>query len=409
MRRNLRFVLLGVPLLAASLAAAEPAPAAAADLVAAVRQAPALAAAAQRVEAARARIDASGRLPDPEVEGMGSRMEGPMNESGTMWEVTVRQPLPKRGERAADRERARAMLAMAQAEFAMTASELAAETAMAVAEAEGATARVNLLRAQIGRLDAVLRAIDAQLGTTSGSRIAERLTVQSRVASMQLMLEEAQRMAEDALADARGRLGLPADAPLPPYAAPPPSEVEVNGAAEFLLASARSAEAEAMLRMAHASGNPMTAVGLRFERQRSTMGDQDTVGLAFMSEIPWRSRRYARAEARAAEAERAAARSDITALQFRLSAALTRVARAERLAATARRLSDETLGRLDAEYDAMLRAASVSGLGGSAVLQTVEVLEKVTDTELQAIDAETAARVARAALWPFASTAFSLE
>jgi outer membrane protein, heavy metal efflux system len=388
--------------------ATEPASEATMALITAVRQAPSLEAAARRVEAARARIDAAGRLPDPQVEGMGSRMEGPMNESSRMWEVNVRQPLPKRGERAADRDRAQALLEMARAEYVAMATDLAAETAMAIAEAEGAVARVNLLQLQITRLNAVLRSIEAQLGTTSNSRLVERLTVQSRTASMQLMLEEAQRMAEDALADARGRLGLPPDAPLPPYSAPRVADVDLENAAPFLLASARSAEAEAMLRMAQASANPMTAVGLRFERQRTTMGNEDTVGLAFMSEIPWRSRRYARAEARAAQAERSAVQSDVNALRYRLSTALTRVERAERLAATARRLSNETLHRLNAEYDTMLRAASVSGLGGSAVLQTVEVLEKVTDTELQALDAETAARVARAALWTFASTHLAL-
>jgi len=131
------------------------------------------------------------------------------------------------------------------------------------------------------------------------------------------------------------------------------------------------------------------------------MGDEDTIGVAFMSEIPWRSRRYARTEVRAAEAERAAAQADGTAARFRIAAALTRIDRAERLAETARRLSAETRSRLDAEYQAMVRAAGVGGSGESTVLQTVELLEKATDTELQIIRADTAVLTARAELWRY--------
>ena len=132
------------------------------------------------------------------------------------------------------------------------------------------------------------------------------------------------------------------------------------------------------------------------------MGDENTVGLAFMTEIPFRSRRYARAEVKAAEAERAAAQTDATAARYRISSTITRVDRAERLAATARRLSQETLGRLNAEYDAMIRSAGVGGMNQtSTVLETVELLEKATDAELQVIRADTAVRTARAELWRY--------
>ena len=139
----------------------------------------------------------------------------------------------------------------------------------------------------------------------------------------------------------------------------------------------------------------MTALGLRFENERGRMGDENTVGLAFMSEIPWRGRRYARAE------ERAAAQTDATAARYRISAALTRVDRAERLAATARRLSQDTLSRLNAELDAMVRTASAGTPDGSTILQTVEILEKATDAELQVIRADTSLRTARAELWRY--------
>jgi hypothetical protein len=165
------------------------------------------------------------------------------------------------------------------------------------------------------------------------------------------------------------------------------------------------AEADAMGRMARAGAQPMTAVGLRFERERSSMGNQDTVGLALSSEIPWRARGYARAEVRAAAADRAAATADADAARHRVSATLARVDRAERLAATARRLAAETQTRLDVEHEALSRILSVGpssggmATGDSAVLHAVDILERSMMTQLDILEAETAARVARAELW----------
>lgn len=370
------------------------------DLLQAVAEAPALTAASRRTMAARERIDSSGRLVDPEIEGSGSRMVGPMDERATMWEVNVRQPLPKRGERAAERDRALAVVLMSEADYALMVGEMAADTAMALAEAQGAEARILLLETQIRRLDPVLRSIESRLATTGG-RIADRLTVQSRIAAMQLMIEEERRMAADALAEARGRLGLGPDAPLPAFAAPDVSEIKPDDAALVLLAAARTTEANAMIKMAQASANPMTSVGVRFEQERRAMGNDNTVGIALMTDLPFRSRRYARADVRAAEADRSAAETDATAARYRITAALTRVDRAERLAATARRLSSETLSRLNVELDAMLSSASVGSgvMGESTVLQTVELLEMATDTDLQVIRSDTAVRTARAELW----------
>lgn len=49
----------------------------------------------------------------------------------------------------------------------------------------------------------------------------------------------------------------------------------------------------------------------------------------------------------------------------------------------------------------MLSSASVGSgaMGESTVLQTVELLEMATDTELQVIRSDTAVRTARAELW----------
>ncbi len=378
-------------------------PATPAEFLRVIAESPSLTAAARRVQAAEERVGAAGLLPNPEAEGMLSQMRGPMGERNDMYEVNVRQPLPKKGERAAQRDRARAATAMAEADYAMMAGEIAAETAMALAEAGSAEAKIKCVETQIARLEAVLRAIEIRLSTGTagmgGTRLADRLTLQTRLAAMQLMIEEDRRMAADALAEARGRLGLAPDAPLPAFVVPPRAEIDPVSSPSVVLAAARTQDADAMRQMAKASANPMTAVGLRFERERTAMGNEDTVGIAFMSEFPWRSRRASRAELKAAEADRLAAQADATSATYRIRSAVARAERAERLAQTARRLSDETTARLQAEYDAFLRAASVGNPSESTVLMTVELLEKTTEAEIKTIEAERAARLAAAELW----------
>ncbi|MBM3853249.1 MAG: TolC family protein, partial [Verrucomicrobia bacterium] len=307
-----------------AIAAAQPAPRP--DLLEAVARAPVLEAARKRIEAARTRVESSGRLADHELEAMGSRVNADAGgENRDMWELNFRQPLPRRGERSADRDRALAVAGTAEAEFALIAGDLAGDVAVNLAEAEGAESRARLVETQLGRLNAVLQAIEVRLASGGPTRLADRLTVQSRVAALQLTLENIHRAAEDARATVRSRLALAPDAPVPAFAAPLPAEINTLDSVALAVATARIAEANAMGRMARANANPMTAVGLRFERERSSMGSQDTVGLAVSSEIPWRTRRYSRVDARAAEADRAAAQADASAARHRIASALTRV------------------------------------------------------------------------------------
>ncbi len=399
--RRLRAGLL-LALAVAPATAAEP-PA----LLDAIARAPALEAARQRIDAARARTSSAGRLPDPEIEAMSSRVNaGAGGENRDMWELSVRQPLPRRGERAAERDRAAAQLARAEADYAMAAGDLAADVAMLLAEAQGADARRLLLEAQFARLEASLRSLELRLAAGNAVRLADRLSVQSRLATLQLALDDTRRAADDARAAARGRLALPPDAPLPAFAAPAPTEINPAEAPPVGASRARATEATAMGRMARARANPMTSVGVRFERERSSMGFQDILGVALSSEFPFRSRYYSRAESRAAEADRAAAQADATAAHHRIASVLSRVERADRLAATARRLATETQSRLDAEHETLNRAVSVNlgaGMSGdSAVLHAVDILDQSTELQLRIVAADTAARLARAELWRYA-------
>jgi len=155
--------------------------------------------------------------------------------------------------------------------------------------------------------------------------------------------------------------------------------------------------------MARAGANPMTAVGIRLEREGGGSSAQDTIGLAVSSEIPWRSRGYARAGSRAAEAERAAAQAEGETARRRVTNATGRAERAEQLASVARKLAADTRTRLETEHEILSRTVSVgapTGMGGdSAVLHAVDILERTSETQLRIVEAETTARVARAELW----------
>lgn len=318
-------------------------PPSAAALVNAVGSAPSLRAARQRSEAARVRAAAAGRLADPALEGMYSQAREPMGgEQYPMWELTLSQPLPKAGERAADRARASA-ISMAEAEYAVMAGEMSADIAMALAEADAASERATLLEAQITRAERVLAAVDSRVSAGAG-RSADRLALQTRIAAMRLMIERETLMADDSRADARGRLGLGAGELLPVYSAPAAPEIDPAHLPSARLSAAKAAEARAMADMARASARPMTAVGVRFEREETRMGNMDTVGVSFMTELPFRARGYARAEEKAARAEEGAARADADSAAHRARVAISRAERAERLAATTRRLAEETLG-----------------------------------------------------------------
>ncbi len=401
-RRLAALLALVLPLRAEESPTPSNAPPPAAALIISVGQAPSLRAARARAEAARERTASAGRFPDPQLEAAYSRESVPLGEEYPIWEVTLSQPLPKAGERAADRDRAAAVVSMAEADYAVMAGEMAADTAMALADADAARARATLLARQIERTERVLAVVDSRVSTGS-ARVADRLTLQTRIASMRLMIEKDTRMADDALSDVRGRLGLPPAAALPAFSVPAPAEIDLGTVPLLRLADAKSSEARAMARMARASARPMTAVGLRIEREEQRIGNMDTIGVVFMTELPFRSRGYARAETRAALAEETAALADAESARHRARSALSRVERAERLAATARRLAGETSARLDAEYDSLIRSAgtNASGMAGgeTPVLMVLEILERQADTELQVVEADYAARSARAELW----------
>lgn len=365
-----------------------------------VAEAPSVRAAWQNAEAAGYRKQASGAWPNPQLEGMYSRLQMPEDEV-PMWEVRLQQPLPKAGERSADQARASAALRMAQAEAERRMGEVAMESAGALAELDAARARLALWQTQRTRTEQALNAAWAATSSGQGKGL-EALMLQSRVTELEVMALTEERIAADAAAMARGALGLKPDQALPPFSAPDPRELDPAHAPEVRMLLARQTEARAMRAMARASARPMTAVGLRYELEQALGGDEETIGVSFMTELPWFSRRTARAEAAAAEADFAARGADLEATQRAVETARTNAERAAQLAESTRTRAAQTQTRLAGEYDALMRSASALTMaGGSTALMLVEVLDRMAMVQRQVIDAEATAQRARAELWRY--------
>ncbi|MFZ9838743.1 MAG: TolC family protein [Opitutaceae bacterium] len=377
------------------------------DLGAALAAAPGLAAARHRLDAAQIRAGARGRLADLELEAMGSSIRDPgVGGRREAYELTVRQSLPRPGERASDRVLGATATRLAEAELALAAADLAATVSGLLADATAARERAAVNLGLITRLESALAGLEARLTAGGNPGLVERLGLQSRRTALRLAVAEDERAAADAEAEARARLGLAPDAPLPAFAAPDPASILPAETAAAALARARAEDAEAAARFARVSTAPATAVGLRMERERMGSGFLHAVGLVLSTDLPTRRSAAARAEARAATAERQAAQSDEDASRRLARADLEHVARAAAFAEKARRLAAEITGRLEAEHEAVNRAFAAARPGqDSAVLHALDILDRTTGARLQVIAAETALRVRQAALWRHAPPA----
>lgn len=366
-----------------------------------VAAAPVVEAARLRSEAAREKQGSVGRLPDPNVEAMGAQKSTPTDDN-PMWGLALQQPLPRAGERTAARNRAIAEAEMAEAEWAIMAGDLAADIAMRLAEAEAALQRHALLAAQVAKAEQARAAFQTRV-SIGQARTAERLALDMRIADMHLMMEKELQMADDAEQAARAALALPAEAALPVFAAPTRADLALDLAPAMQLAAAMERESAAMAAMARAEARPMTAVGIRFDREEMEDGNEDTVAVTFMSDLPWQARRVSRADLRAAQAGVEASRITRSSVSNELTALRSRVDRAQDFAASTQKWAADNMARLEAEYASLVSNASTAGeMGGeSSALMVLEILERSTDLLRQQVDAEAAERTAQAELWRF--------
>jgi|APTNR8051073442_1049403.scaffolds.fasta_scaffold00025_79 hypothetical protein len=368
------------------------------DFLAVVEQAPEVMAARAQSEAARLRVPAAGRWADPQLEGMVAKKDTP-EESMPMWEVSLQQPLPAWGERGARRARARAQAALSAAEADEQTGVLAAEVARLLAEREASARRITLLLSQRERMDRMRTALETRAGSGQG-RLGDVLALQSRLTALDLEAERETRMAEESAREARQLLGLDETENLPTFEAPDPRDLKPDQTPALRRIAAAQDEARAMAAMARSEARPMASVGLRFEREEAVLGDEDTLGIILMTDLPWNRRRAARAEGRAAQAALEGRAAEADALARRLQADLAKVERWSRQAENTRHAAAQTRQRVELELNSLVTTTDTSGMAdGNTVLMLLELWERGTELDMQVIEADLAAQSAQAALW----------
>ena len=405
----MRLLAIFIALAAVALPAAESGPAGsgsdtAADraaFTASLSTAYALRSAGERVAAARQGVAAAGALADPRLD-LGYSRKRSADGNQPLYDVGLEQPLPRWGERDAQRSRAHAGVTVAEADFRVQVGDLAAEVAGQLAELAAAQELVQVVADSRARAAAAQEAILRRVAS-AGAGLAEQLAVQTRIAQLDLEAQEAAAAAADAEASVRGLLALPAPAPLPPFAAPDPAAIDSERVPTALLARAQAQEADAALQMARSRRYPETAIGLAYEREQTAAGDEDTIGLRLSIGLPVHPDVAGSAELAALAGQReaqAAARGAAA----RAQALVERARRAVATASAAQALAQGTGERLAAQYAAQVDAAAsaADGTASGSIVMLLDILDRVGDTRRQALRAVAAGRSARAALWRLA-------
>lgn len=366
--------------------------------LAALARAPGIAAARTRVEAARHSARGAGVLPDPMLSADLGRTRQRMGDDMTMYGAMLGQSLPRWGERDAMRLKAAAQVELAEADFADAVGEHAAMVATAAAEAAAAAATGALLTETATRVRAMQETVVARIAA-GGALIGDSLALDTRAQSLELQISEQRRRLADAEAEARGRLGLAEGRPIPAAAYPDLASIDPERVPMARRARAMHSDARAMEREATARANPETGIDVRWEREASGTEEQsDTYSLALTMSLPvWRQ-----AYADAADGARASARAaghEAHASAWMARSQLSRAGRAATVAAQARSTAEAVASRTRGEYDAMIRQL---GTGAAGLGMALELLDRISEAQMQAIDAELASRMALAALWRLA-------
>jgi outer membrane protein TolC len=381
----------------APVAAEDPA-AALLEFRAALARAPSIAAARARVGAAEQAQGAAGVLPDPMVGGDIGRERTRMGEDMTMYGAMIEQALPRWGERDAMRQTARAQVSLEAANVAAVIGDHAAEVATGIAEWMAARDTQVLVRQSRKRITALSEVVRARIAA-GGAMIGDQLALDTKAQQLDLQLADLERRQADALAMVRGRLGLRPDAPVPPFAAPDPATIRVEANPMARTAAAMQQEAQAMEREAMARGNPETAVGLAWEREAAGTEEQtDKVALTFRMSLPIHRSAYGDA-ADAARARVRAARHEASGATWMARSQVSRAQRAIAQAQRAQRTADDIAARTRTEYDAVIQQI---GSGGATVTASLNLLDMITESGMNAIMARLDSQMALAELWRLA-------
>ena len=382
----------------AGLIAAEPALTRASDFLASLAAAPGIAAARVRLSAAESAQGVAGLLPDPVFGVDAGRKRFRAGRDETMYGAMIEQPLPRWGSRDAERVQAQAQVLSAQAAYQTVVGEHAAAIATAIASWMAAQERLTLLRQALARIDAMRGIVGVRLAA-GGAGIGEQLLLETRSQQLDLAISDLERRARDDQAEIRGRLGLQPTAAIPPFAAPDPTAI--TGARSPLLRAAEAATAEARAgeMAAVARGRPETAIGLAWEREAAHTDEQaDQVILNLRVSLPVHRAAYSEA-ADAARWRARASRHEAAAAAWMAESQIGRATRAQAQVTRAEASAAAIAARTQVAYEAMLQQI---GTGGASVTAALDLLDRVTESSIEAVMARLDGRLALADLWRLA-------
>ena len=387
----------------ASLVAAEPVPTPASDFLVSLAAAPGIAAARVRLSAAESAQGVAGLLPDPVFGFDAGRKRFRAGQDETMYGAMIEQPLPRWGTRDAERMQAQAQVQAAQAAYQTVVGEHAAAIATAIASWMAAQERLVLLRQSRARIDAMRDIVAVRLAS-GGAGIAEQLLLDTRAQQLDLAISDLERRALDDQAEIRSRLGLQPTAAIPSFAAPDPATI--TGAENPLVraAEAATAEARASEMAALARGRPETTIGLAWEREAAHTDEQsDQFILNLRVSLPVHRAAYGEA-ADAARWRARASRHEAAGAAWMAESQVGRAIRAQAQATRAEDSAAAIAARTQVAYQAMLQQI---GTGGASVTAALDLLDRVTESGIEAVLARLDGRLALADLWRLAPPVLS--
>jgi outer membrane protein TolC len=289
---------------------------------------PALAAAQRRVEAARARVEGSGLLPDPMVEASlmsVNRLMGP--------QLTVGQTVPLGGKLAVERRMAAQEAVMAELTYREALNAAIAEAKQAYHELAYTQTAAAILERRKATLEAMAKVATAKYAV-GGGRQTDALKASSEVAELLHARTELDRerdiahatlygLLDRSLADGHGGHPIVAAPAITPARRPGTAALMARAERDnptLALARAELTLAELRLEQARTIATPDVTARLGIGQAfMGTMGGETAVSAMVGANLPyWNGQRREAAAVTAAEAEIAARRADLEAQRRRV-------------------------------------------------------------------------------------------
>ncbi|HEU4602337.1 MAG TPA: TolC family protein [Steroidobacteraceae bacterium] len=371
----------------------------------AIQRAPMLQSQRSGLEAAQARVESAGRLPDPElILGLdnvpieGSSAYSLSDDFMTMRRVGVMQTLPNSSKRAADRGLAQAQVDEADAELTQAQLDVARETSIAWSELASAGKLVSALQTLIEQAELQAKVQQSSLAAGQSST-ADALNAQSVVVQLKDRLFEAHESEQSARARLEQWIGeddvSPGESPSMERL-PMPRETLLSSLHRHALVRTLDQQivaARSQADMAKAAKHPDVSVELAYAKRGAAFADM--VSLQFRVGLPVFAAHRQDPEIRAANAEVSGLEAKRES-ELRMHTAETRSQLAAWDAARERLILMEQ-ERLPLAQQATHAAQAAYGAGAGALRELIEA--RIREADLLAERAQIEARLARA--WAF--------